>query len=167
MAITIIVEDGTGVAGANSYIAEIEYDAFLTNHGLTDSRTGDAKLSGMINGYDYVNAQDAKFSGTRTGTTQTGSFPRSGSLIYGSLIASDDIVQNVKDGQAQYAYESSNSSLYNVGTGSRITKEKVDVLEVEYADTTSSNPQPIFQKADNYLKPLYANTGGPARAFRV
>lgn len=167
MAITIIVEDGTGVASANSYITESEYDTFLTDHGLSDSRTGDAKLSGLINGYDYVNAQDAKFSGTRADAIQTGSFPRIGSSIYGSSIASDVIVQNVKDGQAQYAYDSSNSDLYNVGTGQRITKEKVDVLEVEYADTTSSNPQPTFERADNYLKPLYANTGGPARAFRV
>lgn len=166
MAITIIPEDGSGVTGSNSYITLVEYNTFLENHGLSDSRGDEQKNAALINGWQYVNNQDSRYSGRRTASAQTGAFPRAGSSLYGYSVASNVITQNAKDGQAQYAYESSLTALYAVGTGQAITKEKVDVIEVEYAESASTNPQPNFEEANEYLKPLYKN-GGAMSVIRV
>jgi len=72
----LVIEDGTGVANADSYqtLADARASAALLGLALPADDT-ETEIA-LRNGYRYVNGFEPSFSGTRTTTTQTGAWPR-------------------------------------------------------------------------------------------
>ncbi len=82
----VIVEDGSGVAGANSYASEEQLQAWAGARGYT--LTGDLSVL-LVRAFDYIEAREPRFVGYRTyGAT---SWPRTCVTLYGVPVAADAI----------------------------------------------------------------------------
>ena len=125
----IIVEDGTLVAGANSYASEAELAAYADLRGIVITGI-ESEL--LITAMDYIESR--AFLGTKKSVDQALVWPRNGVYIDGFLIADDAIPQLLKDAQMEAALAveaGSNPS----GSVARATKrEKLGEMEVEYMD---------------------------------
>lgn len=163
----IVIEDGTIVAGANSYQSLVDAQAFLTAIGLTDPAIDDAAL---IRAYYYVNSFETQYQGSRISADQTGSFPRSGVCINGFPLDSDAIPSQLIQAQAYTAYYE--AQLPGVtqpnGNGATITHEEVTgAVAVDYADNGISSNSFNMASVDALLCQLFGNLSGVIRVVRV
>ena len=166
MALTI--EDGSGVAGANSYIDVATARTYAVARGLTlPAADGDVEAL-LIKAMDFIEAYRGDFQGIKTAATNPLQWPRTGVTLDGYPLAEDVIPQVLKDAQAQLAVDAQNMDLMPTGTGREVVMEKVDVIQVQYAESGNSNPQPVFTKAEALLKPLFkSGLFGSLRSIRV
>lgn len=166
MALTI--EDGSGVAGANSYIDVAEARAYAAARGLTLPAADDEVEALLIKAMDFIEAYRGDFQGLKTAATNPLQWPRSGVILDGYPLAENVIPQVLKDAQAQLAIDAQDMDLMPTGTGREVVMEQVDVIQVQYAETGNSNPQPIFTKAEALLKPLFKSSlFGSLRSIRA
>lgn len=78
MAVTVIVEDGTGVAGANSYASVSDADAYFTTRPRSEAwtaLTNDQKGALLIHGTRLLDAA-ILWDGEQVSTSQALAFPR-------------------------------------------------------------------------------------------
>ena len=75
---TIIVEDGSVVAGANSYVTEAELTTYAADRGITLTAATDVLL---IKAMDYI--ESLSFIGTKFSEGQSLQWPRSNVYIDG------------------------------------------------------------------------------------
>ncbi len=151
---TIIVEDGSIVAGANSYVTEDELSSYAINRGITLSGDADELL---VRANDYL--ETLKFKGDRLTKDQSLQWPRSSVWIDGFSIDDDEIPNDLKTAQLALSLEidAGNDPLAPVERSTK--KEKVDVIEVEYMDgTRDSTYAPSYQRYINKL--VSGNTSG-------
>jgi len=147
--------------GVNSYITEAEFATYAADRGITITGTPSVLL---INAWDYLAALEDQWQGVRSVLTQLGAWPRVPVYLYGQLLADGAIPQQLKDAQAQLGIEADTQSLMpTIGPGSKgsVTSEKVDVIEVKYAEKPGGgNSLPIFVAVNALLKPLFRLAGG-------
>lgn len=135
----LVIEDGTIVAGANSYIDVPAAKAFAEARGVdlgTDDAVTEQRLLGAM---DYL--ESLSYKGTRTDPdNQALSWPRTGVSYDGAAFGSDVIPGKLKNAQAQLVIELFNGVIIFASSGASsgstekfIKKEKVDVIETEYA----------------------------------
>jgi hypothetical protein len=167
MAITITQEDGSGVATANSYITLAEYEAYLVDRGLTDSRDDEPKKAAIISAKDWIESKEDRFTGTKAARANALCWPRVNAYAHGYVIDSDEIPSELKSAQCQLAYDSANNSLFAVGSGREVIRKKIDVLETEYAETGNGNVQKVFAKAEAFLRALYKSGSSIFPGIRV
>lgn len=170
----LIVEDGTSVVGANTYISADFARQYALDRGVTiPSATNiDAQI---IMAADYLEGFDERYKGRRSSPSQSLSWPRTNVVIYGSRFPINAIPDRLKQAQAQAFMEVfAGADLTPNVTGYAVRREKVDVLEVEYATgggtNNSATPQfaPQFPKIDVLLKPLLGSTfGGQLEVVRA
>lgn len=155
----IVVEDGSIVTGANSYVSEAELATYEADRGLTIS--GDP-LALLIQAMDYL--ETLYYIGTKKTSDQPLQWPRTSVYIDGYLFAPDAIPQELKNAQMALAV-SIDAGTDPMATLERATKrEKADVLEVEYMDNASSVA--IITSVNRLLRKLLAGgTGGSS--YRV
>ena len=150
MAITLIKEDGTGLADANVYADLADAAQYLENTGRKDAwaaYSSATRSAALIQGADY---QDQVFRnryvGERFSDTQRLEWPRN--YVYtelGNLIPVDaqDIPEEIGNASIEFAFEAAKGPLAPTpetdSTGGQILRkrEKVDVLEEEtvYSDS--------------------------------
>ncbi len=164
----LIIEDGSIVAGANSFATVVECRAYCDARALV-LPTADADVEVLlINAADYLFTLEEDYQGLRVDSTQVLPFPRETVILYGADI-SGTIPQILKDGQSRLAFDATTTTLQATGAG-RVTKEEtVGPVGVEYAEDGVSNPQAQPTAALTILKPLFkasAGTGGNLFAFR-
>lgn len=149
---TIVVEDGTVVGDANSYITAAQLDAYASDRGKTISGT-QADL--LIQAMDYLEAQN--FKGIKYSRDQALQWPRVEVAVDNYYLDSDTIPQLLKDAQAEIAIaiDEGYSPFARVDRATK--KEKVDVIEVEYMD--GGNVNPIVQTINLKLAKLLKSGG--------
>lgn len=126
----LIIENGSVVTGANSYVTGAEIDAFADARGIT--LTGDSEVL-AIKAMDYIEAQ--LFQGNKYSEFQPLQWPRTDVIIDGYLNNTEDIPQLLKTAQIQVALSIDSGNDPSNSTYDAVTKrEKVGELEVEYAD---------------------------------
>jgi len=141
-----IVEDGTGLADANSYVTVLEYQGYCADRGIdVTSETDEQIQSYLVNATDYIDLM-YDFKGEETTTTQSLKFPRTyDGVEYGVPTA---IKYSVIELALAYR---TNTNLYSSNLqGLKSKKEKVGPIETafEYRQEYIQ----MFPKADNYLK---------------
>lgn len=150
MALTI--EDGTGVAGANTYLSEDEFAAYASARGKII--TGSLEQL-IIQAMDYV--ETLRFRGQKNSSDQALQWPRVGATRDGYELSSTTIPSELKDGVAEVAL-SIQAGDNPLATLSRETKrEKVGDIEVEYSMAASQNP--VMQAARAKLDKLVQGGG--------
>ena len=136
----LIIEDGTIVANANSYVTVAEIKAFAAARSLTLPDT-DAEIEVLaIKAMDYLSSLEGHFQGYRVSETQTVSFPRSPVYIYGFQIG-QTIPINLKNAQSQLAFDWINSDLQSTGDGREVLETGMGPMKKKYAESGSTNSQ--------------------------
>lgn len=77
MPITIVVEDGTGLANADVYVAQVDADAYFAkrNNAVWAATTADQKAAALVAATTYLDRR-YKFKGYKLTTTQALEWPR-------------------------------------------------------------------------------------------
>lgn len=147
---SIIIEDGTIVEGANSYIDDAYLVSYATKRGLVlPDLLADREIL-IYNSMDYIETMSAQLKGSIVSEDQPLSFPRKGIYVNGFLLSEGKIPENIKKAQAQVAFESSVTDLFSDNDGTNVKKEKLGPLETEYFFGGSSS-LPKFKLVELYL----------------
>ena len=164
----LIVENGTGVANANSYISVSSARVWAASRGASlPAVDTDAEVA-LIKAMDFIEALRTRFSGVKTLATQSLQWPRSGASVDGSELEADAIPAELLSAQVQLAIDAATVDLQPTGTGQEVLREKIDVIEVQYAERGSGTVQPQLNKAMAFLEPLFKNGGfSTLRTVRV
>ena len=156
----LIIEDGSGVADANSYGTVAGLQVYADSRGISLPVVTAELEALLINASDYLLGMEDRWQGYRVEATQALSFPREGVFLYGSLQPSTTIPAALINGQYQIAIDYNSGNMLPTGAGRETIKEKVDVIEVEYAETGQGAFVPIPTKALLTLKPLFDDSAG-------
>ena len=161
MPTALVVETGSQSTTANSYITVSEYSTYITDrHGVRNSPSNDQITSFIHQAMSFFEA--LPFRSEKASEDQALQFPRSGLMIDGYGINSDEIPKEVKTSLYEIAYA------YEQGYGpddpiERSTlKEKIGEIEVEYK--SSSADRVLTPAATRALRKLVKN---PMRIVRA
>lgn len=133
----------------NSYVTEAELTTYATDRGLTI--TGDTSVL-LIKAMDYIESRD--YISHKTDSTQSLQFPRVLCDDYDTNCAyvNDVVPTQIKTAQMVAALLIDNGyTLEDVATQT-VKREKVDVLEVEYMDSSQSLNS--YTQLNNLLRPF-------------
>ena len=144
-----VYEDGTGLPNANSLASVQYFKDYYWLRNVDISTLTDTQIEGfLVLGTDYI-VQKYDFKGSKLKDTQSLPFPR--------VVNNETIFPvNVKYATILLAFKSQNGSLL-ADSQQQVKKEKVDVLEVEYMDGSSS--EVVYNDVLGYLKPYLSNAG--------
>lgn len=164
MAVVIIVEDGSGVADANSYITVADARIYAANRGVTLSDDDDTVATQLVRSFDYIETKECEFQGVRVYAESA--FPRVGVIINGVEIAEDAIPKLLIAAQVQtvMALAGGIDILPNFVAADYVTEEKVGPLTTKYADPLAVGMGPKLGAVDAMLAPLF---GQCASGFEV
>jgi hypothetical protein len=178
---TFIVEDGTGLASATSYITEAEADNLVLPSATWLTYTQAEKEEALMVATEYFDVRYCgKIKGSPLTETQRLLFPREDVYIKNCDTAEDPVPDILKSAIAELArVYRDRGSLFNtplregVPSGEVIkTVDTVGPLREErvYNDGTgnsSNTPWPSFPKADNMIKQLLvSNFGNSCKVVR-
>lgn len=150
MAITIVPEDGSGVAGANSYAVPQQLIDYAAQRGVTLA-DDDSTAVLLIKACDYIESKN--YAGLPTHDDQPLKWPR----IIGCNTADDpqsnSIPWNIVKAQIVAALlVNDGEDLMPIGDGNIMTKQKVGPIETDWSPNPKSNG-PIFPQLDSLLEP--------------
>lgn len=155
----LVVEDGSGVTGATSYISLVNARAFATARGKTLSAVDATAEAALIKAMDVIESYRARFQGAKVDRDQALQWPRSGVVVDGFSIDDDEIPTCLPQAQAALAIESQTTELFANSDGRQVVRERVEgAIEIEYSESGSSAPQPSFGLAEALLAPLFGST---------
>lgn len=171
MAVTLVVEDGTVVDGANTFVELDVATAYAEAHlgaSAWVALTEDQQNASLVQSARLL-GQKLTWVGEKTDQTQPLCWPR----IYatnedGYEIASDEIPQQVKDAQCELAIQLASTD-YVADSSAATIREKVDVIEVEYSESTARRRASLPDVVIDILYPLATkkSTSGFAIAKRA
>ena len=141
----LIVEDGTGVAGADGYVTVDYADTYFSQLARADWAVYPlaSKQAALRKGAAYLGMVYAgRWKGSRVSSIQPLDWPRTGvELTLGNTpytLPSDVIPAAILIAQCELASTAMTAELIPSDPGGvRVKRQKVDVLEIEYADSSS------------------------------
>lgn len=155
----IAVEDGTIVAGAESYITVADADTWHSNRGNTAwaaLATG-AKEQALRKAADHMlQVYGLRWQGDRVSASQALDWPREGVEAFGFEVNADVVPEAVANACAEFALRSLSADLTPDVTR-RTLREKVGPIEVEYDPNSPALPD--YQAIDNMLAAYLDNAG--------
>lgn len=133
----LIIEDGTGITNAESYATAAELASYATLYGVTVPST-EAEQEALLR-QAAVQMNVMKWKGRRANADQALAWPRSDVWTDGQLQPSSYIPSRIQYGQMALATEIYNDQVNPPDQRQGpVTKEKVDVLEVEYGQVENT-----------------------------
>lgn len=171
MAVTIVVEDGTGVANANSYQTVAQARAYALQRGIALSADDDVVGAQLVNATDYLESLECQYQGKRTDCTtpQALAWPRKCVELCCVAFPKDQIPKNLIAAQATLviAQHSGVNLFPNIGPSDYVIREKVGPLETEYADPTKAGITTRLTGVDALLAPLFGSCGEVSTTLRT
>jgi hypothetical protein len=162
MASRLIVEDGTGIPGSNSYIDAVFVSGYLLGSALTawEVLDEDAQESDIISATRYVdNAYSWK--GTRKTLEQGLSWPRDNATFDGFPL--DGVPAQVKSACADaVGLILAGEEFYSTDSEREVASETIGPISVTYksSDTRKPLPPTKFESLNGLLKGTYQNQSG-------
>ena len=170
----LVVEDGTGLANADSYQTLIDARASSSALGLILPLDDDEADIALRNGFRYVNGYEGSFSGERLTTTQSASWPRENAYrcYYRNqiAIADDEVPADIITAQMMAAVEyGKGTDISPVDDGLSIaSNEVVGAVKQSYFDNGKTGSSIKITQAVEALNPLLCNSRGlTMRTLRV
>lgn len=156
----LVIEDGSLVTGATSYVTVAEARAYASARGVTlPAVDGDVEQL-AVKAIDYLEAQRARYQGSKVDADQDLQWPRVNVVIDGNEYPETSIPKVLKSAQCQLMIEAANGvDLMPTRTGGFVKKEKVDVIETEYSEKIGTGVQPDMTAVEALLAPLFNATG--------
>lgn len=150
----LVVEDGTGLSNAESYISVADAETRLGNLGDTTfaALSTAAKEQALRKATIYMEgAFRSRWKGTRLLRAQALSWPRHGATVDGYNLDSDMVPTEVANACADYALKASTSELL-ADQERAVVREKVGSLETEYSEFSSQSKRYLL--IDRTLAPF-------------
>lgn len=136
----IVVEDGTVVAGANSYITRASAIAYAAARGVTLADTTATDVL-IVKAFDYLESLRSQFKGELVEYDQPAAWPRAGATIEGYDWSNDEIPRQVIAAQCALVVEiNAGEDPFNpTAVVGPVTEKTVPgAVTVKYASATSS-----------------------------
>ena len=127
----IVVEDGTLVSGANSYITIAEFKSWADDHGITYG-TDDAISQQLYRAHDYF--ETLRFRGLKSDENQTMQWPRDQVLIDGYAVESNEIPKEVKLSIYELIKIEIDGDSKMAPSEREVTSEQIDSIKITYKD---------------------------------
>lgn len=164
MTVTLIPEDGTGLANANTFATADEATAYASARGIT-LPTGDELASLLIQAADFVTTYECRFQGSRANpAVQALSWPRVCVQMYDTDVLPTVVPQVIKTAQIQIAIQANNGiDLFPSQSEAMVISEAIGPLKVEYqANTWTPSDVPVFSNVETTLCPVFEQScSGP------
>lgn len=178
----LIVEDGTIVAGAESYISVADADLYFSNRGNATwaALTTTVKEQLLRKGTDYLGqAYRLRWKGSRVSADQALDWPRNYverddfepsqlngySVIGGTTFYPNNIVPTeVKNACAEMAFKANSGDLIP-DLSQLVTREKIDVIEIEYSEYSAQLPR--YKAIDYLLAPFLQGNSNSMKVIRT
>src|SRR5574340_177867 len=160
----LVIETGSGISGANSYVTLIEARTYHQDRG-TVLFADDIVLSGLlVRATDYIESLRDRFKGTKVFPDPSYlQWPRYSVYIDDNEDPLSELIVPIliKNAQCQLAFELQTvDPLRTSDQAYPVKREKVDVIETEYAVVNNSGPAlPSIPKVDALLAPLLRWSG--------
>ena len=145
------------IVGTNSYVDADYINNYATERGYT--LTSSADIVGL-KAMDYLNLQNWK--GEKTDPEQDLDWPRKNVYVNGKLIDSTVVPNDIKKAQAQLSLEIDQGNDPTAVQSRKVKREKLDTLEVEYADNSSST---FYSPFTSGLLSKYLQSGSMGRGY--
>lgn len=165
---SVIIEDGSGVPNAESYISVGDMDDYASRYGITEWPTGSTtavttkKEIALRRAAQYVdNKYGPDFSGQRLSQKQGLLWPRSHAFMAdGSSIPENSVPACIKAAQCEAARLTATDTQLTAmrEAGPVLKRKKTDVLEKEWFEGTAAQA-PVFGNVDAALSPLFGQGG--------
>lgn len=166
----LIVEDGTGLANADSYVSLVNARLFATDYGISLPVDDTEAEIALRQGAQYVDLSEPRFTGERLSDDQALAWPRVDSYKCNGIdIPSDEVPSEAWKAQV-YAAQT-----YGLGTdvrsnydGKEISSEKVASIKVDYFETGTDGTI-VITKSSDAMRLLLCKSSNPytQRTLRV
>ncbi len=164
---SLIVENGTGLSSAESYISEPDSVTYQLLRGNTtwNTITVAQREEALRRATDYMGqVYRQRWQGTRVNSVQALDWPRYEVVVDGYYLLSNVIPQAVKNACAELALKAAAGELY-ADQSQGVLSEQVGPIKVEY---DKSSPLKVRYKAiDALLAPFFSDTGASALNLRA
>lgn len=156
--ITLVVETGAVVLGANSYVAVNDAVTYCAARGVSLGSNSDAVIILLIKAADWLNSKEQAFQGKRVSVAQSLSWPRTDACLFDDDILDTVIPDRVKQAQCELVRAmAQNIDILPNGSDGNIRRERITAqTEIEYFQGVSI---PSLPTVDRLLKPLYISRG--------
>ena len=159
----LIIEDGSLVTSANSWVTRADYIAYALARGVTIA-DADATDVQLVKAGEFINSHEQNLKGYRVERDQAMSFPRHDVVIDDWYWSSTEIPRQVKLCQYALALDiNAGVDLYNkpVNPNTAVKRERVEgAVEVEYAIPESTGQKlSRSSTADALLNSLLNRSG--------
>lgn len=163
----LIIEDGSIVANANSFVTDAEFNIYANLRNLEVPATQPDRESLLVLAMDYLFSKEQEFKGSRVSAAQLLPYPRIGVCALGFNIPSDAIPLSLKSAQMELAIQANASALLVTGDVQNLASFNVDGVYSESYFSGGNWTQVRTERADAYLDPLTKNNGSNNMMVRV
>lgn len=163
----LIIEDGTIVAGANSFVTDAEFKRYASIRNFDVPATQPDREALLILAMDYLQGKELNMKGSRVSATQELMYPRYGVCTNNFTVASTDIPSALKNAQMELAAQANDSELLISGIVQNLASFSVDGVYSESYFSGGNWAQVRTDRADVYLDPLLTNNGSKNLMTRV
>ena len=152
----LVVETGSVVPGADSYVSLAEARALAASYGMTLPADDTEAEVALRNGAVYVGLQEPSMCGRRVSASQSLAYPRQGVSVYGFSLASDVIPPQVIHAQVVAAVEYGLGTDVRASSDGRVTEtERVEgAVTVSYFNNGVTGATTTITAALDALRPL-------------
>ena len=154
-----IVEDGSLVSGANSYIADIELTTYAQDLGITLTASESILIAKAM---EYFESLDGRFVGNRVERDQAVSWPRTDVILENWGWAHDEIPRQVINAQLALCIEiDSGEDPHNPSSAPlpTIMKRVEGAVTVEFANPGQALKVSKTQPSKTHIRLLLKNSG--------
>lgn len=160
---TLIVEDGTGVANANTYINLAYLESYAADRGFTIPTVQADKEKFVLRAMDYLEARRMDYQGHKTDEDQTLQWPRTDVMFDCKALGVDVIPEVLKKAQCQLVVElQQRTRLFPVPRTSSVeglvTEKTVGPLTKKFAFNGQGLADPtkpiVIASVESFLSPL-------------
>jgi hypothetical protein len=163
----LIIEDGTIVAGANSFNTDAEFLAYASIRGFNLPSTEPERDALQILAVDYLTGKEQQAKGFRVSATQNLMYPRKGVAVNNFAVSSTSIPIQLKYAQMELAAQANESELLKTGTVQNLASIEIDGVYAESYFSGGAWEYVRTERADVYLNPLLVNNGSSNLMVRV
>ena len=158
---SLIIENGTIVTNANSYVTVAECRSYASARALTVPALDVDLEALLISAIDYLESKRSQYQGTKTDpANQALQWPRTGVYIDCVEIGPNTIPKELKDAQCRLACEqASGVDIMPTKTGPFVTEETVGPLTTKYDPSQGTGTVPDMTAVDALLAPLLSQCG--------
>lgn len=152
----LIVEDGTGVIGAESPVSVLEATALLAEIGITTAWTGlgESRQEGLLRRSTSDIGNEWRFRGLLVNALQGIAFPRKDLEDYEDRLVVG-VPRPYKEAVAEYAYSLSLTSDVVSNASAEVEQVKVGPIDIKLASSSSSSSSTLIPNSVQRKLSLY------------